>query len=122
MKRTLWLIVWGLSLPFNAFGQAPIDANQLKSLVANKAIVLDVRTQEEWLTGHLPMAKLLPLNLLTADTAARLIPSKATPVVVYCRSGNRSGQAAQILARLGYTQVRDFGAISRWPDKLSTGP
>jgi rhodanese-related sulfurtransferase len=122
MYKVLVSLLLGVALTVPTFGQAAVDAAQLKKLVADKAVVLDVRTQQEWNAGHLPMAHLFPLEQITALSAARLIPTKATTVVVYCRSGNRSAQAAQILVRLGYTNVRDFGAITRWPDALSTQP
>ena len=52
---------------------------------------------------------------MDAATAAQMIPEKDTPVLVYCRSGQRSGEAAQKLAQLGYTRVYDIGSLVGWP-------
>jgi rhodanese-related sulfurtransferase len=74
-------------------------------------LLLDVRTAEEFAGGHLPNA----VNIPVEDLEARLseIPM-GQPVVVYCRSGNRSADAANILNRAGYTQVLDLGGIIDW--------
>jgi rhodanese-related sulfurtransferase len=75
--------------------------------------LLDVRTIEEFESGHIAGAA----NISHTDVAARLaeIP-KDKPVVVYCRSGNRSAQAAQVLRDAGYTQVYDLGGIIAWQE------
>ena len=52
------------------------------------------------------------------DTAAAVIPEKSTTVLVYCRSGNRSKTAAAALAKLGYTNVYEFGGINTWPYEI----
>ncbi len=78
-------------------------------------VVLDVREQEEYDTGHIPGAVLLPVGMISADTAAAVIPETDTEVLVYCRSGNRSKTAAQTLADLGYTNIYEFGGINTWP-------
>ncbi|MFN8378001.1 MAG: rhodanese-like domain-containing protein [Anaerolineae bacterium] len=73
--------------------------------------LIDVRTPEEFASGHLPNAVNIPL-----DELPNRLGEVATdePVVLYCRSGNRSGQAAQLLASEGYTQVLDLGGIVAW--------
>ena len=81
-------------------------------------VVLDVREEPEYITGHVPGAELLPVDELNAETAAELIPSPDTPVMVYCRTGFRSGRAARILKRLGYTDIRDMGGLAGWPYAL----
>ena len=78
-------------------------------------IVLDVREAEEYDAGHIAGAVLLPVGSIRADTAAAVIPTKDTTVLVYCRSGNRSKSASAALAGLGYTSVYEFGGISTWP-------
>ena len=80
-----------------------------------ETIILDVREQEEYDTGHIPGAVLLPVGTINAETAADVIPETDDTVLVYCRSGNRSKTAAQALAELGYTNVFEFGGISTWP-------
>lgn len=81
-----------------------------------KAIVLDVREQREFNTGHIHNAVLLPVGTISEDTAAAVIPGLDS--VVYCRSGNRSKTAAQALADLGYKNVYEFGGISTWPYEI----
>ena len=78
-------------------------------------IVLDVREQEEFDSGNIPGAVLLPVGAITKDTAAAVIPELESEVLVYCRSGNRSKQASEALAALGYTNVYEFGGINTWP-------
>lgn len=74
-------------------------------------LLLDVRTPEEFNSGHIAGA----VNIAVEQLSARLseVPQDK-PVVLYCRSGNRSGQAAQILERAGYTQIYDLGGIITW--------
>lgn len=79
------------------------------------ALILDVREDEEYITGHADGAVLFPLDTINAETAAAVIPAKDTPVFTYCRSGNRSRQAAQKLIELGYEQVYDLGSLIGWP-------
>jgi phage shock protein E len=73
--------------------------------------LIDVRTAEEFASGHLPNAINIPLQELP-DRLAEVATDE--PVVLYCRSGNRSNQAAQLLAGEGFTQVLDLGGIVAW--------
>lgn len=77
-------------------------------------IILDVRTREEYDQGHIPGAILIPNTEIEAK-AADLLPDKEQLILVYCRSGRRSKLAAQSLADLGYTNIREFGGILDWP-------
>lgn len=79
------------------------------------AVVLDVREPNEYATGHLPGAVLLPLGTIDADSATRVIPTKDSEVLVYCRSGARSRRAVRRLLELGYTQAVNIGGITSWP-------
>ena len=79
------------------------------------AVVLDVREQSEYDAGHIAGAVLLPLGTINEETASAVIPQKDTPVLVYCRSGNRSKTASAKLAKLGYTSVYEIGGINSWP-------
>jgi phage shock protein E len=75
-----------------------------------QALLIDVRTAEEFAAGSLPGA--LNINhLQIAGQIASVVPDKDTPVVLYCRSGNRSGIAQETLQQLGYTQVINAGAF-----------
>ena len=81
-------------------------------------IILDVREVDEYNSGHIPGAVLLPLGTIDKDSAAAVIPEKDSVVLVYCRSGNRSKQASSILAELGYTGIFEFGGINTWPYEI----
>ena len=78
-------------------------------------IILDVREQDEYGSGHIPGAVLLPVGTINEETAAEVIPEKDSTVLVYCRSGNRSKTASSTLAELGYTNIYEFGGINTWP-------
>ena len=80
-----------------------------------EVIILDVREQDEYDSGHIPSAVLLPVGMIDEDTAAKVIPEKDSTVLVYCRSGNRSKTAFAALADLGYTNIYEFGGINTWP-------
>ena len=83
-----------------------------------EVVILDVREQHEYDSGHIPGAVLLPVGTITEDTAATVIDELDTVVLVYCRSGNRSKTASQALADLGYTNVYEFGGINDWPYEI----
>ena len=78
-------------------------------------VLLDVREEPEYLSGHAVNAELLPVDEITAETASAMIPDLNTPVLVYCRTGRRSAEAARILHRLGYEQIYDLGGLVGWP-------
>ncbi len=78
-------------------------------------VLLDVREEEEYITGHAVNAELLPVDEISAETAAALIPSVNTPVMVYCRTGARSARAARLLESLGYREIYDMGGLAGWP-------
>ncbi len=93
---------------------APDKARQL--LASNsKIVLLDVRTQAEYESGHIARAVLLPYDEITAKTAAAIIPAKDATIIVYCRSGRRSAIAVAELKKLGYSKVLDLGGINDWP-------
>ena len=77
-------------------------------------ILLDVRTKEEYETGHIKDSKLMPVDTLKEESVKSLLDKEAT-IVVYCRSGNRSATAASILVEQGYKNVYNLGGISNWP-------
>ena len=79
------------------------------------AVLLDVREEPEYITGHARDALLLPVDELTEETADLAVGSKDTPVLVYCRTGRRSRKAARKLEEMGYTEVYDMGGLVGWP-------
>ena len=99
----------------NTYQQISQDKAKQMMEEQEDAIVLDVREKEEYETGHIPGAVLLPLGTIEEDRAASVIPKTDSVVLVYCRSGRRSKQASQALAELGYTQIYEFGGINDWP-------
>ena len=83
-------------------------------------VLLDVRTAEEYAQAHIPGAILLPNEDIGTARPAQL-PVLDTEILVYCRSGNRSAQAAEKLAKMGYTNVYDLGGIKDWPYETESG-
>jgi len=93
-----------------------ITQEEAKEMMDNQeVIVLDVREQDEYDSGHILGAVLLPVGTINEDSAAEVIPEKDSTVLVYCRSGNRSKTASSALVELGYTNVYEFGGINTWP-------
>lgn len=76
-------------------------------------IIVDVRTQDEYLSGHIAQAICIPNESIGEQEIAQL-PEKDQVILVYCRSGNRSKQASEKLVNLGYTNVYEFGGIIDW--------
>ena len=93
-----------------------ISQEEAKEMMdTQEVIILDVREQDEYDSGHISGAVLLPVGSIDEDTAAEVIPEKDSAVLVYCRSGNRSKTASSALAELGYTNIYEFGGINTWP-------
>lgn len=93
-----------------------IKADELKQWLEQEKppLLLDVRSSEEYKQAHIPGSKLLPMHLLPAKLN-ELTKHKDLPVVVYCASGARSGQAANFLVKNGFNKVYDMGGIFSWP-------
>ena len=89
-----------------------IKPDEARALVERGALLVDVRTPEEFAAGHISGARNIPLDQVTARASA-LKPADA-PVIVYCRSGARSALAKRLLKSAGRTDVRNLGAMSRW--------
>ena len=83
-------------------------------------IILDVRTPEEFVDKHIPGAINIPNETISTEEIPEL-PDKDQLILVYCRSGNRSKQASEKLAALGYTNIVEFGGINDWPGETVTG-
>jgi len=99
-----------------------ISAQDAKARIdsEDKIIILDVRTEAEFAARHIPNAILIP-NETIIDTKPELLSDLNAEILVYCRSGNRSAQAASKLISIGYTNVYDFGGIIDWPYETVTG-
>ena len=91
-----------------------ITSDEAKNIMSTqKAIVVDVRSLEEYNEGHIPNAISIPLETIENEAEAKL-KNKDDLILVYCRSGRRSREAALRLIEKGYTNVIDFGGIQDW--------
>lgn len=122
MKSVLLAVFVSLSALPVWTGLAPAQVQELtdtqRGVIGQKkvkagALLLDVRTQEEFDAAHLKGAKLIPIQVLSERLGE--LP-KNREMVVYCRSGARSAKAAELLRAKGF-QVFDMGAMSNWPAK-----
>ena len=93
-----------------------ITAEEAKKIMdsSDDYTLLDVREQDEYDAGHIHGAILLPYTEIESK-AGEMLPDKDKQLLVYCRSGRRSKIAAEALARLGYTNIKEFGGIIDWP-------
>lgn len=124
IKRTIILIyVIGAILTLLSCSSSDykkISAKEAKAMMDESGvIVVDVREQSEYDSGHIENAILMPLGEID-DIAEAILPNKDSVVLVYCRSGNRSATAAEKLISLGYNNVYDFGGIIDWPYGIIT--
>lgn len=131
MKKLLLLLVAGLIILSgcasggetmegeNTFTQ--IDQETAKEMMAREDghVVVDVRRQEEYDAGHIPGALLVP-NESIGSSPLEALPDYDQIILLYCRSGNRSKQAAEKLAGMGYTNVYEFGGITDWTGEVVT--
>ena len=99
-----------------------ITGEEAQALMESESdyVVVDVRTESEYADGHVPGALNIPLDTISGSEVAEL-PDKDQLIILYCRSGNRSGQAGGILTGMGYTNIVDFGGLSGWPGEIETG-
>jgi sulfur-carrier protein adenylyltransferase/sulfurtransferase len=95
-----------------------VDPSEVNELIHEGATVIDVRETEEYAAGHLPGAKHVPRAYLETRIEG-VVPDRATPVILYCASGNRSAYGTRTLTEeLGYEQVRSMtGGITLWKDR-----
>ncbi len=99
-----------------------ISFEEAKKIIdSEECVIIDVREEEEYITGHANNAELLPVDEIDEKRAAGIIAAKDTPVMVYCRSGSRSLLASKRLCRLGYTRVYNLGSLVGWPYGISCG-
>ena len=89
-----------------------VTGSDARRLVDAGARLVDVRTPEEFAAGHIAGAVNIPVQEL--DRRIGELEPKEGPIVVYCRTGIRSGRATLVLKGAGYPQVHDLGAMSRW--------
>lgn len=94
-----------------------INFKQARELLDNEPdiVMLDVRDEDEYITGHPTEAQLLPVDCINEESIKEFLKTKDTPVMVYCRTGVRSAEAAEYLSSIGYTRVYDLGSLIGWP-------
>ena len=129
MKKLVWVILAMMLL--TACGQNKennrevaymnITAQQAKEIMDSQEgyIILDTRAQEEYDTGHIPGAILIPHDEIL-EKAEDVLTDKDQLILVYCRSGRRSKLAAEDLVKLGYTNIKEFGGIIDWPYEVES--
>ena len=98
-----------------------IDQEKAKEMMAvnDGHVIVDVRRADEYAAGHIPGAILIPNESIGTEKPEQL-PDKDQIILIYCRSGNRSKQAAQKLADMGYTNIYEFGGINTWTGEVVT--
>ena len=142
-KKSLIIVSFALAAMLAACGGAPssssaspptsssaVEKAEYRTLTAQEAkarmdsgdsiVVLDVRTQAEFEENHIEGAVLIPNETIISEPPAEL-PDKDAEILIYCRSGNRSRQAAEKLIGMGYSNVYDFGGINSWPYDTVSG-
>lgn len=115
-KKSVVLLIalLALSACASSSGYHKISASKAKSMMEDgNVIIVDVRTLEEYNEGHIAGAILIP-NESISSVQPSALPDKEAVILIYCRSGNRSKQAADKLVAMGYTKVYDFGGIIDW--------
>ena len=99
----------------------PVDINTEvnRCRTTKGAILLDVRTDEEYRRGHIGGARNIPVEKI--DNAVNLLHDKSAPIFVYCQSGSRARRAASKLRKLGYVEVYNIGGIEQYQGQLQRG-
>ena len=123
MKRLLSTLLLALlcAACARAEGYTQIDQETARRMMEadDGHVIVDVRRQDEYDAGHIPGAILIPNENIGCDSPEAL-PDYDQVILVYCRSGNRSKQAAQKLASMGYANVYEFGGILTWTGDIVT--
>lgn len=112
-KNFLFALATLVAMEANAVGFKTLSmAEGIEMAKGNpKAVIVDVRRDDEYKAGHIPGALLLTLEKITKESAAKVLPDKSQMIFIYCRSGRRSKIAANKLLELGYTNLIEFGGI-----------
>ena len=103
---------------FDFLKQPDINRGIQEFMNMEGAVLLDVRTPQEYQEGHIPGSKNVPLQ--TIDKISSVADNKNIPLFVYCYSGGRSRQAAAVLQSMGYTNVTNIGGIAASSGKVET--
>lgn len=133
MNMLRWLLLLPFVLifvPISIPKKCENRKNEYRSISAQEAaemmkteknyLILDVRTHSEYEQAHIPNAICIPNETIT-DQPPEALPDKDQLIMVCCRSGNRSRQAAGKLAQMGYTNIVEFGGIIDWTGETVSG-
>ena len=127
MKRILpaflaAVLLAGCAVPAEEITYRQISMDEAIAMMEEESgyIILDVRTRSEFAEKHIPGAVNVANETIGTEDIPEL-PDKDQLILVYCRSGNRSKQASEKLAALGYTNIVEFGGIIDWPGETVTG-
>ena len=101
---------------FNRFARKDINEGVKRFKETKDAVLLDVRTREEYASGHIEGSRNLPLDEI--DKVDSVIKDKNVPLYVHCLSGGRSARAAAYLRGKGYREVHDIGGIGSYSGKI----
>ena len=103
----------------NTYRQITMDEAVTMMAQETGYIILDVRRPDEFAAGHIPNAINVANESIGTDEIPEL-PDKGQLIMVYCRSGRRSKEAAEKLVKLGYTNIVEFGGILDWKGEIVT--
>jgi len=104
-------------------GITKIDYNTARFLIeSGKCLLIDVREAEEYSEGYIPPAVNLSVNDMTLENTKKIAPDFAKPIIIYCRTGRRTRDAARKLKGMGYYYILDMGGISNWPYQREIPP
>ena len=128
MKKLMSILLSALMLtgcatggnPANTYRQISMDEAVTMMAEETGYIILDVRRPDEFAAGHIPNAINVANESIGTNKIAEL-PDKDQLIMVYCRSGRRSKEAAEKLVKLGYTNIVEFGGILDWKGETITG-
>ena len=138
-KRYFATIILGVCMMFSLFGcgnhfqvldgdgmvykphyvQISQDEAKLMMKDDDGHVIVDVRRPDEYEKGHIPGAILIPNESIT-DTPPEALPDKYQVILIYCRTGRRSKEAAEKLVNMGYVNVYEFGGIEEWTGEVVT--
>ena len=128
MKKLIPIVLSALML--TGCAGAGNQTNSYRQIIMDEAVammeqesgyvILDVRRPDEYATGHIPNAINVPNENIGTDEISQL-PNKDQLIMVYCRSGRRSKEAAEKLVKLGYTNIVEFGGILDWNGETVSG-
>ena len=115
------LVLSGCEAQSEKTGYRQVTTDEAISIMEEEKdyIILDVRTPEEYKSKHIPGAINIPNETIGTEEIPEL-PDKEQLIMIYCRSGNRSKQAAEKLAAQGYTNIVEFGGINDWTGETVT--